>query len=228
MEIEKQQEDTCLLFYILDYKVNQNLFSILKIKTENDTIDFKIDSKLFQKNIKSSIQKEFIDLGLCNNQTTLKYKVEIISNQINIFYAFINQEGENIIDFRYKNYSKKKQSKKEIQINFGTQIENLNLHYIDKKKKIGRFILINTSVKFEIKSDNDSINYANNNITYSNWIYSLKEYENEILLTCHSANNDCPKNQLYEKNKSKFNYNLKEYKNSINEILKRKENIVLK
>lgn len=223
MIIEKQQENTSLEFYFLDYNVNeQNLFPNLKIKNQS-TIDLEIKSHSIKKVIICDMQKQLICVELYNKHKILKYEVEVIANQSNIFYVFINQEEDNIIDFRYKNYSKKNPSKKEIKIKFQNKNVNLNFHFIDNKNKIGRFILLNASIKFEIISD---IAYLNNDISHNIWIYSLKEYENCIQLTCHPKNIDSTK--INDKNKSRYDYNLKQYKKTIDSIKNKNENIILK
>ena len=123
MEIVKQQENTSLNFYILDYKAKCNLFTSLKIKNSNNDIDIIIDCPLFHKNIKSNMQIESIVISLCNKQTTVSYTIQIISNQNNNFYIFVNQNNNNIIDFRYKNYCKKKNLKKILLLNLAPKMK---------------------------------------------------------------------------------------------------------
>ena len=103
--------------------------------------------------------------------------------------------------------------------NQGIEIENnykkifLKFNYIDKKKKIGRFILFNTPINFNIK---DMI-FHNYEGAIDDWLYSFKEFKNKIELTCHAKKEN--KKEIREEEKLILGDNLKDLKNQLDKIL---------
>ena len=207
MELKKEEE-TWFIFDILDFRL-QNMYKKIKIINNNFVIkSFDIQKNLIMEQIifvSKSNQRRNIIINLFNNDNdSINFEIDIILNQINYFYLFINQKGGKLIDFIYKNYSKK-ETLKNIRIKFGNLEKNLNFNFIDKNEKIGRFIILNSNLLFNI------LNWEignSSNINNNNWLYCIKQYENEKKISCHIK-------LLYPQQNEKLNENIIENLNNL-------------
>ena len=218
------QDNTILIFYILDFK-NINFFEQIKINNrENELSSFKITKSIHEVNIKISEEKrnQIINIIILNKYKSLNFEIKIIKNQINSFFLLINEINGKAIEFIYKNYTDNNETFKNIQIEYDKKNFYLNFDFIDKAKKIGKFILLNISLFFKIRINlKNEIQYdINDNENVQNWLYCLKQYENEVKLTCHKT----IKNNILEiknKNEMKIYEKLKDYIKNIDEMFKK-------
>ena len=226
----KQEKETILLFSILDYNENENMFNNVKILNNKDILDkFQVESQSFQKVLtlkddnKKQKQKIIIKFSNNNNELNIEFEVEIIKGQINFIYPMINNINDNSIDFRYKNFTKKKSINfVEIKLNEKKSFK-VFYNFIDKEEKIGRCILLNVSNIYSIKYKEE---YLVNDEPSHYWIYLVKQYENIIDFTqtknLISNNGDLLK-EIYNSYQK-----IKNYKESISILLNENENIILK
>ena len=218
------QDNTILIFYILDFK-NINFFEQIKINNrENELSSFKITKSIHEVNIKISEEKrnQIINIIILNKYKSLNFEIKIIKNQINSFFLLINEINGKAIEFIYKNYTDNNETFKNIQIEYDKKNFYLNFDFIDKAKKIWKFILLNISLFFKIRINlKNEIQYdINDNENVQNWLYCLKQYENEVKLTCHKT----IKNNILEiknKNEMKIYEKLKDYIKNIDEMFKK-------
>jgi hypothetical protein len=182
-------EDTVLVFHILDFiKDKQNLFQEIKIKEQEielASLQLKNEKNEFNLKVKKDQKMLILNLELFNDKTILKYEIDIIIKQKNYFYLFINKINDNIIDFMYKNYTEEKQTFKQIKIMYEEEKKEyqLDFNFIDKQQKIARIILLNFNHDFKIGLDN--LPYCLYKSKNTKWLYCLKQYNNDLLLSCH-------------------------------------------
>ena len=132
------QDNTILIFYILDFK-NINFFEQIKINNrENELSSFKITKSIHEVNIKISEEKrnQIINIIILNKYKSLNFEIKIIKNQINSFFLLINEINGKAIEFIYKNYTDNNETFKNIQIEYDKKNLYLNFDFIDKAKKI--------------------------------------------------------------------------------------------
>ena len=82
------QDNTILIFYILDFK-NINFFEQIKINNrENELSSFKITKSIHEVNIKIREEKrnQIINIIILNKYKSLNFEIKIIKNQINSFF----------------------------------------------------------------------------------------------------------------------------------------------
>ena len=226
MEIIKQNSKTTTVFFkLLDYTY-VNLFSKIKVsdcKEELTTIDvakseYKLEFEFKENNedIKKILNIELLDA----NNNSIEFKIDIILNQFHYIYLFINKKNKHLIDFMYKNYSDKKSLSK-LKIKYEKDIYELNFNFIDAKGKIGRFIILNSSLTFDLQDVEFRIKEMNN----FNWLFCLKNYSNKLDLECHHKNLSPNDDNIKESSKIYIDNDTKKFRNDFPKIFDLKENI---
>ena len=227
MELIKGK-DTTLIFHILDLmKGKRNLLSQIKIKEKNmELASFDLIKEKYIYNLKKEYEQKnlILNIELLNEQVKILFEIDIILYQTNYFYLLINEINENIFDFMYKNYTKEKKTLKHLIIIYGKEkIEyKLDFNFIDKNEKISRIILLNFSHKFKINLD---INYWLNKSSINKWLYCLKQYNNDLLLSCHLKS--LYPEKIDKKEKEEANNFITYYKNLLNGLINEKGNQIL-
>ena len=224
MELKRvDEEETIIIFHIMDYKVN-NLFKRIKIiKEKNELISFPINKINHKINLKINEKKEkiIIFIELLNDKNTISFKAEIIAHQINNVYILVNRINKNIIDLYYKNFRSKKEHLKSIEIIYEKKTFQLFFQFIDAKERVGKLIIMNVSLNFEIKLD---LKYSIANNENHNWLFCVKQYENKLILTCHIKFKN---NNSSIENTSIFYNQLKNYKIEIIKLIHNEKYFVL-